>query len=82
MSLWSVYGLELMPGPQIKIHNRGVLILAEPDFSQNSVESSLISMIDFSEMKGPINKRSKARQISLFSSLDPILLARMDEFEF
>ena len=82
VSLWSVYGSELMPGPQITIHNRGVLIPAEPDFSQNSVESSLISMIDFSEMKSPINKRSKAGKTSYFSSLDPIFLARMDGFEF
>ena len=41
MSLWSVYGLELMPRPQIKKYNREIRVPAEPDNSENIVESVL-----------------------------------------
>ena len=68
--------------PPLRDCNRAIRVPAGLENSQNIVESSLISMTDFSQMKASINKRSKVCKTSHFSSLDPMLLARMDEFEF
>ena len=74
-------GSDHKPSP-LRYCNRAIPVPAEPENSQNIVESSLISMTDFSEMKASIDKRSKARKTSHFSLLDPMLLARMYESEF